>query len=104
MPLAAVLISGFKGYITKTCLYNFDPIKPYFYIVKLGFIGYIYYFPYFAKKKTGCGYSLKRLVKAVLTSTHNLFLAEIWKYQNFYQKIFSFCFLNFQYIWIGVFS
>ena len=26
-------------YITKTCLYNFDPLKPYFYIVKLGFIG-----------------------------------------------------------------
>ena len=25
--------------ITKTCLYNFDPLKPHFYIVKLGFIG-----------------------------------------------------------------
>ena len=25
--------------ITKTCLYNFDPIKPHFYIVKLGFTG-----------------------------------------------------------------
>ena len=23
--------------ITKTCLYNFDPLKPYFYIVELGF-------------------------------------------------------------------
>ena len=23
----------------KTCLYNFDPLKPHFYIVKLGFIG-----------------------------------------------------------------
>ena len=23
--------------ITKTCLYNFDPLKPHFYIVKLGF-------------------------------------------------------------------
>ena len=27
------------GYITKTCLYNFDPLKPHFYIVKLGFTG-----------------------------------------------------------------
>ena len=27
------------GYITKTCLYNFDPLKPRFYIVKLGFTG-----------------------------------------------------------------
>ena len=26
-----------KVNITKTCLYNFDPHKPYFYIVKLGF-------------------------------------------------------------------
>ena len=25
--------------ITKTRLYNFDPLKPHFYIVKLGFIG-----------------------------------------------------------------
>ena len=25
--------------ITKTCLYNFDPLKPIFYIVKLGFTG-----------------------------------------------------------------
>ena len=23
--------------ITKSCLYNFDPLKPHFYIVKLGF-------------------------------------------------------------------
>ena len=26
-------------YITKTCLYNIDPLKPHFYIVKLGFTG-----------------------------------------------------------------
>ena len=25
--------------ITKTCLYNFDPLKPHFYTVKLGFTG-----------------------------------------------------------------
>ena len=25
--------------ITKTCLYNFDPLKPHFYIVKLGLTG-----------------------------------------------------------------
>ena len=29
-----------KGiFIMKTCLYNFDPLKPHFYIVKLGFTG-----------------------------------------------------------------
>ena len=26
-------------FITKTYLYNFDPLKPHFYIVKLGFAG-----------------------------------------------------------------
>ena len=26
-------------FITKACLYNFDPLKPYFYVVKLGFTG-----------------------------------------------------------------
>ena len=26
-------------HITKTCLYNFDPLKPHFFIVKLGFTG-----------------------------------------------------------------
>ena len=26
-------------HITKTCLYNFDPLKPHFNIVKLGFTG-----------------------------------------------------------------
>ena len=36
--------SGVKGLkqglqITKTCLYKFDPLKPHFYIVKLGFTG-----------------------------------------------------------------
>ena len=30
---------SFCKYITKTCLYNFDPLKPHFYIVKLGFTG-----------------------------------------------------------------
>ena len=28
-----------KLFITKTRLYNFDPLKPHFYIVKLGFTG-----------------------------------------------------------------
>ena len=29
----------FISTITKTCLYNFDPLKPHFYIAKLGFTG-----------------------------------------------------------------
>ena len=33
------LLVGRTLCITKTCLYNFDPLKPHFYIVKLGFTG-----------------------------------------------------------------
>ena len=32
-------IHNYIDYITKTYLYNFDPFKPHFYIVKLGFTG-----------------------------------------------------------------
>ena len=36
--------------ITKTCLYNFDPLKPHFYIVKHGFTGVCTIFSYFCSK------------------------------------------------------
>ena len=36
--------------ITKTCLYNFDPLKPQFYIVKLVFTGVYIIFLTFAQK------------------------------------------------------
>ena len=36
--------------ITKTYLYNFDPLKPHFYIVKLGFTGVYIIFSYFCSK------------------------------------------------------
>ena len=36
--------------ITKTCLYNVDPPKPHFYIVKLGFTGVYIIFLSFVKK------------------------------------------------------
>ena len=40
-PLVKIPGSVPGGLITKTCLYNFDPLKPHFYIhvVKLGFTG-----------------------------------------------------------------
>ena len=69
--------------ITKTCLYKADPLKPHFYIVKLGFTGvYIILLIY--------------LTEAVLTNTHNLcFEQKCEKYQNFYQKIFNFLVVKF---------
>ena len=44
--------------ITKTCLYNFDPLKPHFYIVKLGFTG-VYIIFLSMLKNIDCGYSLE---------------------------------------------
>ena len=42
----------------KTCLNNFDPLQPHFYIVKLGFTGVDIIFSYFAKN-IDCGYPLE---------------------------------------------
>ena len=44
--------------ITKTCLYNFDPLKPHFYIVKLGFTG-VYIIFLILLKNIDCGYLLE---------------------------------------------
>ena len=44
--------------ITKTCLYNFDPLKPHFYIVKLGFTG-VYISFLISAQNIDCGYSLE---------------------------------------------
>ena len=41
-------ISSQHVFITKIYLYNFDPLKPHFYIVKLGFTGV-----YIAKRDSG---------------------------------------------------
>ena len=40
--------------ITKTCLYNFYPLKPHFYIVKLGFTGVYINFLISAQKHRLC--------------------------------------------------
>ena len=47
-----------KVTITKTRLYNFDPLKPHFYIVKLGFTG-IYIICLISAQNIDCGYSLE---------------------------------------------
>ena len=45
-------------HITKTYLYNFDPLKPHFYIVKLGFTG-VYIIFLISAQNIDCGYSLE---------------------------------------------
>ena len=45
--------------ITKTCLYNFDPLKSHFHIVKLGFTG-VYIIFLISAQNIDCGYSQRR--------------------------------------------
>ena len=66
--------------VTKACLYNFDPLKPTFIIVELGFTGVYIIFLISAQKH--CGFS---------QYPQSTFWAEIRKISDFvYLKIFSF--------------
>ena len=49
---------GLFGGITRTSLYNFDPLKPHFYIVKLGFTR-VYIIFLISAQNIDCGYSLE---------------------------------------------
>ena len=80
--------------ITKTYLYNFDPLKPHFYIVKLGFTGVYIIFLISAQKhrlwvqvRTALA---NPLGEAVLMKTHNLC------FEQKYKKISEFLSENFQ--------
>ena len=87
--------AGYQIIITKTRLYNFDPLKPHFYTVKLGFTG-VYNIFLISAQNIDCGYSLEPpRGEAVLTSTHNLcFEQKYEKYQSFLSFIFIFSFLR----------
>ena len=61
----------FLSAITKICLYNFESLKPHFYIVKLGFTG-VYIIFLICVQNIDYGYALERLAEAALTGTHNL--------------------------------
>ena len=50
--------TSLSTFITKTYLYNFDPLKPHFYIVKLGFTG-VYIICHISAQNIDCGYSLE---------------------------------------------
>ena len=77
-------------YITKTCLYNIDPLKPHFYIVKLGFTGeYIIFL--ISAQNIDCVYSLEPPRRGGSNEYHNLcFVQKYEKYQNFLSEIFHF--------------
>ena len=74
------------GNITKTCLYNFDPppLKPQFYIVKLGFTGVYIIFLISAQK-----HRLWVLVRTASSRRfykypQSMFWAEIWRISDFF--------------------
>ena len=77
--------------ITKTCLYNFDPLKPHFYKVKLGFTG-VYIIFLISTQNIDCGYSLEPPRRGGSNEyPQSMFCAEIWKISDFfYLKIFIF--------------
>ena len=70
--------------ITKTCLYNFDPLKPHFNIVKLGFTGIYIIFFFFRLKNIDCGYSLESPRRGGSNECpQSMFWAEIWNLSEF---------------------
>ena len=65
--------------IKKTYLYNFDPLKPHFYIVKLGFTG-VYIIFLISAQNIDRGYSLEPPRRGGSNEyPQSTFLAEIWK-------------------------
>ena len=71
--------------ITKTYRYNFEPLKPHFYTVKLGFTGvYIIFSSFFLHKNLDCWYSLEPPWQGGSNEHHNLgFEQKYEKYQSF---------------------
>ena len=61
-------------FITKTCLYNSDPLKPHFYIVKLGFTG-VYIIFLISGQNIDCGYSLEPVYEK-----YQIFLSENFQF------------------------
>ena len=94
--MRSLFLYGSLLLIKKTYLYNFDPLKPHFYIIKLGFTGV--YISLLISAQIHRLWVLVRsalvrlfLGEAVLTSTHNLcFDQKYEKYQNFLSENFHF--------------
>ena len=76
--------------ITKTRLYNFDPLKPHCYILKLGFTG-VYIIFLISAQNIDCGYSLESPRRGGSNEyPQSMFWAEMWKISEFFIWTFSF--------------
>ena len=91
--------------ITKTYLYNIDPLKPHFYKENWGLQGYTLIF-LFLRKNIDFMYSLEPPRYGANENPQSMLRAEIWKKKSdFFIWKFSVSWKrNFLYIWIGVFS
>ena len=68
----------------KTRLYNFDPLKPHFYTVKLGFTG-VYNIFLISAQNIDCGYSLEPPCRGGSNEyPQPIFWAGIWKIPEFF--------------------
>ena len=82
-------------HITKICLYNFDPLKPHFYIKKLGFTG-VYIIFLISALNIDCGYSLEPPRPGGSNGyPQSIFWAEIWKIEEFLSENFHFWVVKF---------
>ena len=78
-------------YITKTGLYNFDPLKTHFYTGKLGFTG-VFIIYLISAQNIDCGYSLEPPQRGGSNEYHNLCFEQI------YEKIRIFLSENFPFL------
>ena len=79
-----------RPFITKNLPIYFDPLKPYFYIVKQGFNG-VYIIFLILLKNINCGYLLEPpFCGGSNQYPQSMFWAEIWKVSEFFTWKFSF--------------
>ena len=88
--IVQMFLMGKNATITKTYLYNFDPLKPHFYIEKLGFTG-VYIIFLISAQNIDCGYSLEPPRRGGSNEYQQpMFWAETWKLSEFFVWKFSF--------------
>ena len=95
-----------RFFITKTCLYNVYPLKPHFYIVKLGFTG-VYVILLISAQKHRLLYSLEPpRLGGSNEYPQSMFWAEIWKKKSKFlsENLPFFLVVKFTVYLIGVFS
>ena len=90
-----ITFSAFRSRITKTCLYNVDPLKPHFYMVKLGFTG-VYIIFLISAQNVDCRYPLEPPRRGGFNEYPQFMnWAEKWKISEFLPENFHFLMVKF---------